>query len=86
MDSSDQLAENSKISVAKFFSVALGIVEHCQGIIKEVHQSGNMGTKDKSGGHGDVDPVTIADLKVQKTIEKTLHHFFPGLKIQGEES
>ena len=42
--------------------------------------------KDKSGGQGDVDPVTIADLTVQKTIEITMHHFFPGLKIQGEES
>jgi fructose-1,6-bisphosphatase/inositol monophosphatase family enzyme len=38
--------------------------------------------KDKGGD----DPVTIADLKVQKTIETTFAHFFPNLKTLGEES
>jgi 3'-phosphoadenosine 5'-phosphosulfate (PAPS) 3'-phosphatase len=30
--------------------------------------------------------VTIADIKVQKTIESNLKHLYPSLKIQGEES
>ena len=77
MDTTDKVSAPSKISVAQFYSVALAIVEHCQGIIKDVHSSGQMGRKDKSEGKGDDDPVTIADLKVQKTIELTLKHFFP---------
>lgn len=32
------------------------------------------------------DPVTIADLRVQKTIETNFKHFFPNLKTMGEES
>ena len=35
---------------------------------------------------GKGDPVTLADLTVQKTIEQALAHYFPSLKVCGEES
>ena len=34
----------------------------------------------------DASPVTIADIKVQKTIEECLSTLYPALNIQGEES
>ena len=30
--------------------------------------------------------MTEADLKVQKMVEQSLRHHFPGLKVKGEES
>ncbi len=30
--------------------------------------------------------MTEADIRVQKTIEENLKHFYPSLNIQGEES
>ena len=32
------------------------------------------------------DPVTIADVTVQKTIEECFKHYFPSLVVEGEES
>ena len=54
-------------------------------IIREVYESGVLDQKDK-GGEKEDNPVTIADLKVQKTIEETFKHFFPELETKGEES
>jgi len=34
----------------------------------------------------DESPVTIADLKVQKTLEVCLTALYPSLRIEGEES
>lgn len=31
-------------------------------------------------------PVTVADLKVQKTLEENLKALYPTLRVQGEES
>lgn len=41
-----------------------------------------MGRKEKDDDQG---PVTIADLKVQRTIEYNLKKLYPELNIQGEE-
>jgi fructose-1,6-bisphosphatase/inositol monophosphatase family enzyme len=42
-----------------------------------VHESGKHGKIDK----GVDDPVTIADLTAQKTIEDIYKHFFPALFV-----
>ncbi len=57
------------------------LAQECGKIIREVAKSENFKTKDKSGS-----PVTIADLRVQRTIEDNLRALFPTLNIQGEES
>lgn len=51
-------------------------------IIRDVEASNDLKTAHK----GDASPVTLADLKVQRTIEDNLRHFYPKLDIQGEES
>jgi 3'-phosphoadenosine 5'-phosphosulfate (PAPS) 3'-phosphatase len=56
--------------------------EECGNIIRQVEASGELKTLTK----GDNSPVTIADLKVQKTIETCLLSLYPSLNIQGEES
>ena len=48
------------ISVAEFISVSIFLTEECGKIIREVVQSGNLNTMNKS----DNSPVTIADLRV----------------------
>ena len=56
--------------------------EECGKIIRQVEESGEHQTKQK----GVNNPVTIADLRVQKTLEVCLKDLYPNLKIQGEES
>ena len=56
--------------------------EECGKVIREVEESGVLKTMSKS----DSSPVTIADIKVQKTIEECLAALYPTLNIQGEES
>ena len=74
---------NDQIDLAKYLSVAISTAEAGGRIIRQVLESGQLDQKDKKGPE---DPVTIADLKVQKTIEETFSHFFPNLATQGEES
>ena len=70
------------ISVAEFLSVCIFLSEKCGNIIREVHESNDLKTVAK----GVENPVTIADLKVQKTIEVCLNTLYPTLKVMGEES
>lgn len=51
-------------------------------IIREVWKSEDIGSKEKDKNQG---PVTIADLRVQKTIETNLREIYPSLVIHGEE-
>jgi 3'(2'), 5'-bisphosphate nucleotidase len=70
------------ISVAEFLSVSIFLAEECGKIIREVQESGDLGRKDKS----DESPVTMADLRVQKTLEENFKALYPTLNVQGEES
>lgn len=51
-------------------------------MIRQVADSGDLKTQSK----GAAGPVTIADIRVQKTIESNLKHLYPNLRVQGEES
>jgi len=57
------------ISVAEFLSVCIYLSEQCGKIIRDVEASGCLQIKTKEG---DDSPVTVADVKVQKTIEHNL--------------
>jgi 3'(2'), 5'-bisphosphate nucleotidase len=70
------------ISVAEFLSAAIHLSEVSGNIIREVYASGDIGTQQKDKNEG---PVTVADLRVQKTIETCLKALFPTLVVQGEE-
>lgn len=70
------------INLAEFVSVCIYLSEECGKIIREVGDSGDLKKVDKS----DLSPTTIADLKVQKTIEVCLKGLYPTLNVQGEES
>jgi 3'(2'), 5'-bisphosphate nucleotidase len=74
--------QHDNIDVAKYLSVAIRVAEHSGLIIRKVYESGELQQQNK----GFDDPVTIADLRVQKSIETTFKHFFPTLNVQGEES
>ena len=63
-------------------SVCVYLSEKCGNIIREVNESNDLKTVAK----GVENPVTIADLKVQKTIEVCLNSLYPTLKVMGEES
>ena len=56
--------------------------EECGKIIRQVHESNDLKTVQK----GVENPVTIADLRVQKTIEVVLNALYPSLNVMGEES
>jgi 3'-phosphoadenosine 5'-phosphosulfate (PAPS) 3'-phosphatase len=70
------------ISVAEFLSVLVFLAEKSGDIIREVEASGEKQTsmKDKEG------PVTIADIRAQKTIMHNLRALYPHLTVKGEES
>ena len=70
------------LKVSEYLSIAVALAQAGGQIIRDVHASGDLQRKDKEKD----DPVTIADLTVQKTIETALKHHFPGLKVVGEES
>jgi fructose-1,6-bisphosphatase/inositol monophosphatase family enzyme len=57
--------ESDKINIAHYLSVAISVAEASGLVIRNVYESGELQQKDKGGGD---DPVTIADLRVQKTI------------------
>ena len=76
-------SKSDKIAISQYISVAISTAEASGRIIRQVLESGQLEQKQKKGPE---DPVTIADLKVQKTIEETFSHFFPNLKTHGEES
>ena len=75
-------ASHQDINLAEFVSVLIYLSEECGKIIREVESSGDLKTVDKSN----MTPVTMADLRVQKTLEVCLRHHYPTLNIQGEES
>ena len=70
------------INLAEFLSVCIYLSEECGKIIRQVEESGEHQTKEK----GVKNPVTIADVRVQKTLEVCLKALYPRLRIQGEES
>ena len=76
------LNKQSKIKIADFLSVCIYLSEECGKIIREVEESGEHQRKDK----GVNNPVTIADIRVQKTLEVCLKDLYPTLRIEGEES
>ena len=57
--------EISNISTSRYLSVAISVAEASGKIIRKIYESGDLNTKDKDGLG---DPVTIADLTVQRTI------------------
>ena len=74
--------ESNKVHVAEYLSVAVLLAEQCGLVIREVYESGKLNVQSK----GIDGPVTIADLRVQKTIEECLAYHFPNLPLKGEES
>ena len=77
-----ETTQHQDISVSRYLSVAVSVAEASGLIIREVYESGNLGEQSK----GIDNPVTLADLRVQKTIEENFAHFFPSLVTKGEES
>lgn len=59
------------------------LAEESGKVIRSVESSGD---NRKSITKVDSSPVTVADLRVQKTIETCLQALYPSLNIQGEES
>jgi len=51
-------------------------------VIRDVHSTQQLQVNEKL----DESPVTIADLKVQKTLEVCLTALYPQLRVEGEES
>ena len=74
--------EHQDINVAEFISVLIYLAEESGKIIRQVEESGDLKTQEK----GKDGPVTLADIRVQKTIESNLLALYPSLNIQGEES
>jgi 3'-phosphoadenosine 5'-phosphosulfate (PAPS) 3'-phosphatase len=62
--------------------VCIYLAEKSGNIIREVYSSKDLGTTEKDMGLG---PVTIADLRVQRSIEYNLKRLYPTLNVQGEE-
>ena len=81
--------EYSNISVSHYLSLAVLLAEEGGKIIRAVNDSGDLMQKNKNDldkDKGEIDPVTIADITVQKTIEECFKFYFPSLKVEGEES
>ena len=74
------------ISMAEFLSVCIFLSERCGDVIREVHASGDLKIEKKEQVNDTLNPVTIADIRVQKTLEENLKAIWPNLKIQGEEA
>ena len=70
------------INIAEFISVCIFLSEECGKIIRRVEESGDLKTIQK----GEENPVTLADITVQKTLEVNLKYLYPSLIVQGEES
>ena len=70
------------ISTSKYLSVAINLAESCGLVMRNIYESGDLKKRDKSANN----PVTIADLTIQKTIETNFKHFFPEIEVRGEES
>ena len=81
-NAADGLQHHADINVAEFLSVCIYLSEECGKVIRQVEESGGHQTKQK----GVDNPVTVADLKVQKTLEVNLKALYPTLRVQGEES
>merc|ERR1740139_1057862 len=81
-DQSAMSLDDQDISVAEFLSVIVFLAEKSGDIIREVEASGEkqVSMKDKEG------PVTIADIRAQKTIMHNLKALYPNLVVKGEES
>jgi 3'(2'), 5'-bisphosphate nucleotidase len=71
------------VNIREFFSVCTQLVMHSGNIIRDFYKthSNDLGAKIKD----DDSPFTEADVKVQTIIIKSLLHFWPNLKIIGEE-
>lgn len=64
------------------FSILLHLSEECCRLLDQVHSSNqSLQTQMKDAEN----PVTIADLTIQKTIEHVLLSFYPNINIIGEE-
>ncbi len=72
------------MNLPEFFSASIQLAEEGGRIIRRVHESKELGLKQK--GEGGFNPVTIADLMVQRTIECNLEALFPEVDIIGEET
>jgi 3'(2'), 5'-bisphosphate nucleotidase len=71
------MVEHTEISTAEFLSVCCYLAQECGKIIRDVAESDDFKLKEKV----DASPVTIADLRVQRTIEDNLRAIFPTLNI-----
>jgi len=69
------------VNLREFFSVCTQIIQHSGNVIKDFYFSQNLNARTKE----DNSPFTDADIKVQTIIVKSLLHFWPNLKIIGEE-
>lgn len=76
------LTKSNKVKASELFSVLLHLSEECCRLLDEVHSSQQqLQTQMKDPEN----PVTIADLTIQKTIEHILLSFYPKINIIGEE-
>ncbi|EFA75870.1 bisphosphate nucleotidase [Heterostelium album PN500] len=69
------------INLVELVSVCLELAEQSGDIIRNIYRSGSLDVKYK----GVDDPVTIADITVQKHIVAGLRCYWPELRIIGEE-
>ena len=72
------MESSQDISIAEFLSVCINLAEESGKIIRQVYASGNLESKEKDQEQG---PVTVADLRVQKTIEYNLKSLYPTLDV-----
>ena len=80
------MEQSSLINLAEFLSVCVSLSELCGDVIREVHESGYLGVKEKESQETPEDKLTIADLQVQKSIELCISSCFPSIQIIGEEA
>jgi len=70
-------SQHQEINLAEFASVLIYLAEESGKIIREVEASGDL----KKVSKEDMSPVTMADLRVQKSIEVCLKHLYPTLNV-----
>ena len=73
---------STKVKASELFSVLLHLSEECCRILDDIHSSSSkLQTSFKDAEN----PVTIADLTIQKSIEHILLSLYPNINIIGEE-
>lgn len=65
--------ELERLNTARLLSLCMRLAKMASIIVKDVLESGNLGTVDKSVN----DPVTLADTRIQSLLLSNLQAYFP---------